>query len=151
MDALVVTDDLDHSSKGGALGLRIFLVEDSPSVRDVIIEQLADIANTTVVGYADTEENAIEQLRCTACDVIVLDIRLKRGSGLGVLRHLQKLGPDRMPATRIILSNYVEGEYRKLAQRYGAQYFFDKAADFSRLLTLLAELAGEQAGSRDAL
>lgn len=41
-----------------------------------------------------------------------------------------------------MFSNYAETEYRRLAQAYGAPYFFDKAVDFPQLFALLQERAG---------
>lgn len=119
--------------------LRVFMVEDSPTVRDLLVEHLNDIEGVRVVGTADSERDAVSALRDTPCDVIILDIKLRQGSGIGVLRTLDTAsGPN---ATRIIFSNYTEGEYRAVATRLGAAYFFDKASGLRALLELITSLS----------
>lgn len=119
--------------------LRVFVVEDSRMVRDLLTEQLNDIDGVLVVGSAESERGAIEGLRHTPCDVVILDIKLSEGSGIGVLRTLDKSSASE--ATRIIFSNYTEGEYRILAKRLGAEHFFDKSTDFLALIHLITYLS----------
>lgn len=119
--------------------LRVFVVEDSRRVRDLLTEQLNDIEGVLVVGSAESEQDAIEGLRDTACDVVILDIKLREGSGIGVLRTLDKSSTS--DVTRVIFSNYTESEYRTLAKRLGAEYFFDKSTDFRALINLITSLS----------
>lgn len=119
--------------------LRVFVVEDSRRVRDLLTEQLNDIDGVLVVGSAESERGAIEGLRQTPCDVVILDIKLSEGSGIGVLRTLDKSSASDM--TRIIFSNYTESEYRSVARRLGAEHFFDKSTDFRALINLITGLS----------
>ena len=84
--------------------LRVFVVEDSRRVRELLTEQLNDIDGVLVVGTAESERGALEGLRQTPCDVVILDIKLSEGSGIGVLRTLDQWSLGDM--TRIIFSNY---------------------------------------------
>lgn len=119
--------------------LRAFVVEDSHRVRDLLTEQLHEIDGVLVVGSAESERGAIESLRETPCDVVILDIKLKEGGGIGVLRSLAKWAASDM--TRVIFSNYTESEYRTLARRLGAEHFFDKSSDFRALIDLITSLS----------
>ncbi len=65
--------------------LRVFLVEDLPMVRDRVIESLEEIPGLEVAGFADGEERALSWLRRQSCDVLILDLELRQGNGLGVL------------------------------------------------------------------
>ena len=69
--------------------LRLFLVEDSAALRDRLAELLGSIARIQIVGFSDTEQDAINQLRQLQCDAVVLDLQLKNGTGLNVLKAIR--------------------------------------------------------------
>ena len=69
--------------------LRLFLVEDSATLRDRLAELLGSIARIQIVGFSDTEQDAISQLRQLHCDAVVLDLQLKNGTGLNVLKAIR--------------------------------------------------------------
>lgn len=126
---------------GDAMALNVFVVEDSAAVRDIMLEQIDDLPNVICSGYADSEMTAIEDLRRAACDILILDIKLKAGTGIGVLRAVAAGDWPKPPPTRIIFSNYTDHAFRTLAQSLGATHFFDKTRDFPTLLALISELA----------
>src|SRR5438034_103948 len=68
--------------------LRVLLIEDSPLIRERLFESLVDPGRIEIVGEADTEEAAVTLVNAAAWDVLVLDLQLKHGTGLGVLRSL---------------------------------------------------------------
>ncbi|MGH8595669.1 MAG: response regulator [Gammaproteobacteria bacterium] len=121
--------------------LRIVLVEDSRAVVAALSEQLNELPNVIVVGNTDSEQGAVELLGSTEYDVVILDIQLRLGTGIGVLRTLARLPEPARKHTAMIYSNYAEGEYRAAAARFGARYFFDKTADTQSLLATVAQLA----------
>jgi len=130
------------SLSAAATPLRIFLVEDSTTVRDLLTEYLQDVPHVSVIGAAESEASAVNCLLHLPCDVVIVDIKLREGSGMGVLRALQErhsAEPDAM--IRIIFSNYTEQEYRKLAEELGALRFFDKSSDLILLLGYIRQLA----------
>jgi len=130
------------STTGVVQPLRVFLVEDSPAVAELLTEQLNDIRDVHVVGAAESEGAAIVALDATSCDVLIVDIKLREGNGIGLLRRLAASQvPRPRPPVRIVFSNYTENEYRVLAKRYGAQHFFDKATDLRALLAVVGRLA----------
>ena len=117
--------------------LRVFLVEDFPPVRDLIVENLQEIAGLELAGVAEGEQDALSWLNSHPCDVLILDLELRQGNGLGVLKALQ-------PASnlvKIVYSNHVSSNIRSLAERFGASYFFDKTLDTPKLRPLLEELS----------
>lgn len=121
--------------------LRVFLVEDSAVVRDLVIEEIENTEGLSLAGYADTEREASEKLRDVPWDVVIVDIKLKQGTGLGVLRSLAGRDTQTRDGCKIMFSNFDDEEFRVLSERYGAQYFFDKASEFPELLALLKGLA----------
>lgn len=124
----------------GADKLRVVIVEDSPRIRARLAEGLAEAGNLTVVGEAETEADAIALLRRGGWDVAVLDLQLRRGTGLGVLKALD--ASARPPGTKVIVfTNYAFPQYRDRSLALGADYFLDKAREFERVREVLADLA----------
>lgn len=68
--------------------LRAFVVEDSPVVIDSLVAALEELAPIKVVGVVADERSAVQWMKTHAfeCDIVITDIFLKDGSGLGVLR-----------------------------------------------------------------
>lgn len=119
--------------------LRIFLVEDSPILRERLVEMLASWGEIEIVGHAETEAAADVALQSQEWDVLILDLQLLQGTGLGVLRNL---GSHRKLGTLVIvLTNYAIPLYRERSMQLGADYFFDKAHEFARIKDVLDELA----------
>lgn len=108
--------------------LRVLLVEDSPRIAERVRDLLESEADVRIVETVSEEDAAIAAARRMPLDIMILDLRLARGTGFGVLRAL---GAQR-PAT-IVMTNYALDEYRARAADLGVEYFLDKAADFDRL------------------
>ncbi len=121
-----------------AVPLRIFLVEDSAILRDRLAETFATWGKIEIVGHAETEADADATLRARDWDILILDLQLLHGSGLGVLRSLSS---HRKPGTSVIvLTNYSIPSYRARSMELGADYFFDKANDFTKIKDVVSEL-----------
>jgi len=125
-----------------AAPLRILLVEDSPLIRERLAETLMDPGRVEIVGEADSEAAAIALMQQATWDVLVLDLQLKSGTGLGVLRALKAV---RRPETRVIvLTNYAFPQYRAKSLAMGADHFFDKAREYHRVREVLDSVAAER-------
>lgn len=120
--------------------LRVFLVEDSKDVRDFIVADIANIHGLQLIGYAETENDALSQLGEKACDVLILDIELKQGNGINLLRTISRydLLPDML---KIIFSNNISSMYRRIGAQFGVQFFFDKTTEFMQLRDLLQNIS----------
>jgi len=68
--------------------LKTYIVEDSPVIRENLIATLEELLPVKVVGSAEDESEALQWLARAehSADLLIVDIFLKRGSGLGVLR-----------------------------------------------------------------
>jgi DNA-binding NarL/FixJ family response regulator len=119
--------------------LRVFLVEDFPPVRELIIENLHEIAGLELAGVAEDEQGALSWLNSHACDVLILDLELRQGNGLGLLKSLRSASK----LVKIVYSNHVSANIRSLAQHFGASYFFDKTLDTPKLRRLLERLSAQ--------
>ncbi|MDX1375499.1 MAG: response regulator [Burkholderiales bacterium] len=121
--------------------MRVFLVEDSPLVRERLQAMLAGIEGARAVGSAATAREAIDGIRAEHPDVVLLDLKLAEGSGLDVLRALRAQDAPAESAAIYVLSNFAEAPYRRLAENLGAQDFFDKTTEFERMRDALASRA----------
>jgi DNA-binding NarL/FixJ family response regulator len=119
---------------------RIYIVEDSSIIRENLIEALQENAPVEVVGTADDEKSAVAWLRdhSHVSDLVIVDIFLKSGSGLGVLKELGEM-PD--APQRIVLSNHATPEIRVKCQQLGATKVFDKSNELDEMLGWLNRFA----------
>jgi DNA-binding NarL/FixJ family response regulator len=119
--------------------VRVFLVEDSPIVRMRLVESLTVPGKVEVVGQADTEADAVAALRTTPWDALILDLALKQGTGLGVLKAIR---PWRPPGTKVIvLTNYAGTPMRQASLAQGADLVLDKMHEWHRVRDALDALA----------
>ncbi len=126
------------ATDGHRQSLRIFLVEDSIEVRDLMIENLAMIPGVVVAGVSESEVDALNQLKTVSCDILIVDIQLKKGNGINLLRHLSEKRDDDL--LKIICSNNATEVFRRVGRQYGVHHFFDKTSEFPQLFELVKEL-----------
>jgi DNA-binding NarL/FixJ family response regulator len=120
--------------------LRVFVVEDSAIIRKRIMDNLLALGHFDVVGFAESEDEAIEGIENLQPDVIITDIRLKQGNGIEVVRQVR--ADDLAPRPRIfVLTNYNYPEYRAQCSAAGADAFFDKSAEYDLLLSNLQRMS----------
>ncbi|MDH4233996.1 MAG: response regulator transcription factor [Gallionella sp.] len=114
--------------------MNVFIVEDSDVVREHMRSMLSAIPGVDVVGYATDELGAIERINTLLPDVVTLDLNLKPGSGISVLETIKKQHPEMKV---IVLTNYTDEFYANSCMRAGADCFFDKTFQFSRVRSAL--------------
>jgi DNA-binding NarL/FixJ family response regulator len=119
--------------------LRVFLVEDSPVVRERLIEFVEEPGEVDVVGFAETESDAVRALEHTPVDVAVVDLNLKEGTGLGVLDSIHNSDASCRP-TVVVLTNYAFPEFELACLQRGADYFLDKSTQTCDLKRVLVSL-----------
>jgi len=114
------------------MALITFLVEDNKTIRDSLIPTLEDLASARVLGMAETESEAVHWLKehNGSWDLAVVDLFLRKGSGLGVLEGCK----DRQAHQRVVLlTNYATPDIRAQAQLLGADAIFDKSTELEGL------------------
>ena len=128
------------------LPVRVFLVEDSTIIRERLSESIIQEGRIEIAGYADTETDALHALREKTVDAVVLDLQLKRGSGLAVLKAMRTNDAARSPVF-IVFTNYDFPHYRAKSTQLGADYFFDKAREYDRVREVLEDIACSREGT----
>lgn len=129
--------------------LRVFLVEDSPLLRDTVTRAITNPGRIEVVGHADSESSAVEGVNRCLPDVVIVDICLRDGSnGMNVLRSISQMVWLRLPVL-IVLTNHPFPEYSQACRKLGADYFFDKTTEFEEVGYLLETMSGQKRASVD--
>lgn len=116
-----------------------YLVEDNATIRDNLIPTLKDLSNCRVVGFAEGEHDAREWLNCHdgTWDLAVVDLFLKDGSGLGVLKGCERRQPHQR---MVILTNYCTLAIRVQCMALGADAVFDKSTELDGLFDFCSAL-----------
>jgi two-component system, OmpR family, response regulator len=120
--------------QGPARPLRVLLVEDSKILAQRLLELLSQGGQVEVVAVVDTEADALEAIQAHSPDAVILDLRLRQGSGFGALERMNALA--RRPVV-VVMTNYALPQYRRRATQLGAEYFLDKMRDFETLQDVL--------------
>jgi two-component system response regulator DesR len=109
--------------------VRVFLADHFAIVRDRVAAVLAARA-MNIVGQADAPQACIDGILSTHPDVVVLDVELKGGTGLQVLRAVRPIRPN---TAFVVFSIHAGPAYRKRYLDEGAWRFLDKATEFDQL------------------
>jgi DNA-binding NarL/FixJ family response regulator len=127
-----------------------YIVEDSPIILENLVDTLQELSPVRVVGSAPDEESAVAWLTNAgrACDLIIVDIYLRSGSGLGVLKSLSQAG---IQGEWVVLSNYATPEMRQKCSALGASRVFDKSCELDELIAYCSELGGSELGGQSAM
>jgi DNA-binding NarL/FixJ family response regulator len=119
--------------------MKVYLVEDSPLLRERLEQMVNAIPGAQTVGHAPTARDAIAGIQAANPDVVLLDIQLEEGTGFDVMRAVRPGAPQ---LAFYVLTNFAHEGYRRMAEKLGARGFFDKSKEFSALRdALLAKAA----------
>lgn len=113
--------------------LQTYVVEDNLTIRENLIGTLEELTPTTVVGFAESEAVARAWLDAHAdgWNLVVVDLFLKQGSGLGVLQACQVRAPGQKV---VVLSNYATPDIRRRCADFGVDAVFDKSNEIEALV-----------------
>ena len=109
---------------------RLLYVDDEEALRTLVGDQLESEGFS--VATADDGDTAIANLKKNSYDVILLDIRMPRVSGIEVLKFLR----ERKTATRVIVLTAVDDLSVAIeAVKNGASDYLTKPYDLNGLLS----------------
>ena len=128
-----------------ARSLDAYVVEDNAIVLESLIAALEELAPVHVVGTAADESVAIDWLCKDGArfDLVIIDIFLRTGSGLGVIAAARRKRPG---AALVVLSNYATDEMHARCLASGADRVFDKSRDIDQLVAYCVALASRGPG-----
>jgi len=131
------TDEGDRSGDPPARELRVLLIEDSALLRTRLIKILTEPGIIRVEATAETEKEAMAYIDASQFDVLVVDVELRQGSGIAVIRHARRVYAGLPQPLIIVLTNYALPAVRDRCLTAGADYFLDKMHQFNEVRPLI--------------
>jgi len=116
---------------------RILLVEDSAPIRLRLLELLNIPGTMHVAATVETELDAHDQIDIHDFDVLVVDVQLRQGSGIGTVRDARARWSILSPALIIVLTNHSLPTVRQHCLAAGADHFLDKSRQFDQVVPLI--------------
>lgn len=127
--------DVDASKR------RIFIVDDHPIVRQGLVQLINKEPDLVVVGEGEDVYESLRAIRDASPDLCLLDVSLKGGDGLELLKELKAFDGD---LGVLILSMHDEKLYAERALRAGARGYIMKQEPPQTLIgAIRSVLAGE--------
>jgi DNA-binding response OmpR family regulator len=117
---------------------KILVLDDIPAAV-LLLQEVLRPKGHEVIGFTD-EEQAIAYTRSNPLDLLILDIKLKKMSGIEVLEEIRKINAS---VKAIILTGYPTLETARRAKELGAQAYFIKPIQKEELEEKVAALLGQ--------
>lgn len=139
-----------HATRAEPMPLRTFIVEDSPVIRESLVAALEEMVPMTVVGQAEDSPSALRWLEdpANACDLAIIDIFLRGGSGIELLRGLSERNSR---VDRVVLTNYATPDIKRRCLALGASRVFDKSSEIDELVAYCQQLGNGTSGAPGAI
>jgi CheY-like chemotaxis protein len=129
-------------------GVSVVVVDDTPSVRDVVAAIL-EHGGATVTAVASAEA-ALAAVQRERPDVLVSDLSMPGKGGYWLIGQVRALPPERGGATpAAALTAHVGPEHRASVLRAGFQTHVEKPVSLRELIEVVAGLARVGAGHRE--
>lgn len=116
---------------------RIVIVEDHPIVSRGMAQLINFEEDICTVGEAETTFTAHEILERERPDLVLVDLSLKGGSGLELIKDIKKLYPKMMI---IVVSLHDENVYAERVMRAGANGYIMKSEATESILTAIRQV-----------
>jgi len=117
--------------------IKIFLVDDHPLVREWLTNLIHQQSDLVVCGEAEDAPGAIQGITAHRPDVAIVDISLKEGSGIELIKSLKVLQPG---LAVIVLSMHDEQLYAERALRAGARGYIMKRETAKQIVLAIRQI-----------
>jgi two-component system, NarL family, response regulator LiaR len=118
--------------------IRVLVVEDQNVVREGLVAILSFQSDIEVVGQACDGLQAVQMLRQTKPDVVLLDLVMPNQDGLTTIPQIKQITPD---AQILVLSGFAEGDLIFNAIRAGAIGYMLKDATRDQLFQAIRDVS----------
>ena len=121
--------------------VKVFLVDDHPLVREWLTNLIHQQPDLVVCGESEDAPHALQEISAARPDVAIVDISLKQGSGIELIKNIKRLQPG---IVIIVLSMHDERLYAERALRAGARGYIMKSETAKKVITVIRQvLAGK--------
>ena len=118
--------------------IRIGIVDDHSIVRSGLRQYFEDQSDLQVVGEAASGRAAVEMVRTTALDVLIMDLSMPGQTGADAIVQIHTRAPS---LAILVLSGYPEEHYAVDLIRKGASGYLNKQCDPSEIVTAIRTVA----------
>lgn len=105
------------------MSVSILLVEDHAGFAQALLNMLGQKPNLEVTAVADSGESAMEQLRASEFDLVLVDYSLPDMSGINLVKMAHEEFPD---TPCVMLSGHLSLQYAQRALEAGARGYLIK-------------------------
>jgi DNA-binding NarL/FixJ family response regulator len=116
---------------------RILIVEDHPVVRRGLVELINAEPDLKVCGEADDAPAAVQLLGQVHPDLVVIDISLKRGNGIDLVKQIKARDNQ---IKLLVTSVHDESLYAERALRAGAMGYLNKSEPIPMILNAIRQV-----------
>jgi DNA-binding NarL/FixJ family response regulator len=125
----------ERAQSGSPEDWKILLVDDHPLVRKGMIALISQVENLAVCGECASKEEALHLVEECRPDLVIVDISLKSGNGLELVKELTSSHPG---LRLLVCSMHEEGLFAERCLRAGASGYVNKEAAGSEILDAIA-------------
>ncbi|MBA3771594.1 MAG: response regulator transcription factor [Ramlibacter sp.] len=118
--------------------VKVAIVDDHAIVRAGLKQFLSEMVDLRVVGEASSGREAIDLVRTTEMDVIIMDLSMPGQSGIDALAMIRAKAPD---VGILILSGYPEEQYAVNLIRQGASGYLNKECEPMEIVNAIRTIA----------
>jgi DNA-binding NarL/FixJ family response regulator len=117
---------------------RILIIDDHPMMRDGLRQLMANEADLEICGEADDVSAALAQAQNLKPDLAIVDITLRSGNGLELIKDLQIRSPQ---TAVLVLSMHDESLYAERVLRAGGRGYIMKQEGGAKILEGIRQVA----------
>ncbi len=117
--------------------IRVVLADDHPIYRDGLARSMEDAGDIEIVGQAADGEQAAEMVASARPDVVLLDISMPKGGGIGALKRIMAL--DAPPRVAMLTASEADDDLLQ-AIKLGAMGYILKGVGAGELVELVRDL-----------
>jgi len=118
--------------------IRVGLVDDHAMVRAGLRQFLQEAGDMEVAGEAASGRQALDLVRSTPLQVLLMDLAMPEQSGLDALARIRAKAPN---LGILILSSYPEEHYAQALLRQGAQGYLNKQCEPEEILQAIRSIS----------
>jgi DNA-binding NarL/FixJ family response regulator len=126
-----------HKPEAGKPPARILIVDDHPAIREALAIRIATQPDLQVCGEAADVAEALRLADAAAPDVAVIDVALKAGDGIDLIKRLKARRPE---LRTIVWSMYGEDLYAERALRAGALGYITKEQATGQIIDAIRQV-----------
>ena len=125
--------------------MKILIVDDSEPVGARLVALLRRVEGLEFLPQVFNAKEAELVFQSDRPEVVLLDLQLRDGTSLGLLRDIK----TKVPSTRVfVLTAHLDERYRNPCLEAGADFYLSKTTDLPLLAGILTDLARDLGSAR---